>query len=269
MEDFVSTLRFTSWVGKEPPRPERHEKVTIEIVDDPETIVDSPASRVHPISAFVCLIDYKEETRFISCRSFDVIGEYGYVGAICHTANGYRQFRTDRITAVSDAHTGEVLGDGSYFDRFEPRSVRRSAPTWGLPPARKALLVAGLNVLAFMARCDGRWHPLEIAPLERFIYSLWLRKEWDGDPPVGEIMAHAQRLAPDTETFFKALNYYARSKSSTAILKNAVADVIVADGEICGDEHEWVSELNSYLNDHVGSQVADEAIELWIERELE
>lgn len=125
-----------------------------------------------PISAFVCIIDYLGETRLITCQRFDIIGELGYVGAICHVASGYRQFRCDRITSVYDALTGEMIGNGLYFHRYTPKTVRDRAPTWGLTPGRKSFLVAGLNVLAFMARCDGEWHPLETDPIEGFICSL-------------------------------------------------------------------------------------------------
>src|SRR3546814_3306482 len=86
--------------------------------------IEEPVAEAEPISAFLCIIEYLDETRPITCRRYERIGAMGYVGAICHLAGGYRQFRCDRITAVFDAHNGELLGCGQFFARFrlEPRT---------------------------------------------------------------------------------------------------------------------------------------------------
>lgn len=210
------------------------------------------------IAAFVCIIEYEGEQRLITCRRYDMIDELGYVGAICHAARGYRQFRCDRVTMVFDASTGEELGDGSYFDRFEVTSRRERTSTWGLTPSRKATVVAGLNVLAFMARCDGHWHRLENEPIERFICSMWLRKEWRGEPPLPEILAHAQRLSPDVETFFKALRHYASSTTSTMILRRAISDLIDADGAVRAQEISWGAEVDTFFREYAEAEVIPE-----------
>lgn len=216
--------------------------------DELETIVAEPSDRApHSISGLVCIIEYSGETRLITGRRYDLIGTHAYVGAICHTAGGYRQFRCDRISAVIDAYSGEILGNGNYFDRFDIDARREQAPSWGLTQGRKRLLVSGLNVLAFMARCDGRWHPLEMEPIERFVCSLWLRKEWPGEPPITEILAHAQRLAPDSDVFIRSLTPFASSRSSMAIVRRAVAELIEADGVVCSSEFDWARELDEAL----------------------
>ncbi|RZF64296.1 hypothetical protein EWE75_12175 [Sphingomonas populi] len=228
--------------------------LTYDLVDEASAIAtDIDDEDDQPITAFVCIIDYQGEIRLITCRRFDIIGENGYVGAICHVASGYRQFRCDRIGSVADAVTGEILGDGSYFNRYAPTTKRAPAATWGLTPARKSHLVAGLTVLAFMARCDGVWHPLETESIEAFICSMWMRKEWEGDPPVVDIINHAQRLSPTSGDFFRALERYVGNKSSAAILRNAVRDLICADGVICDAESGWALELDSFLADQAGS----------------
>lgn len=96
---------------------------------------------------------------------------------------------------------------------------------------------------------------------------MWLRKEWEGDPPLEELIKHSQRLAPDGETFFKALNHYARSETSAKILKNAVSELIAADGIICAAENDWAYELAEYLNEKCENAGAEE-IEQWIACEL-
>lgn len=208
-------------------------------------------SEPEPISAFVCLIDYKGETRPISCRKYKYIGEVGYVGAICLIEGGYKEFRCDRIEAVFDAETGEAIGDGTYFERFAVDGRRERASSWGgLTSSRKSTLVAGLNILAFMARCDGRWHPLETSVIEQFVCSMWLRKEWEGSPPLDEIVEHAQRLAPDSDTFFSALRQYAGSDTSKRIIRQAIGDLVAADGVICSAEMHWGAEVNAFFDQY-------------------
>lgn len=203
--------------------------------------------RLQSISGFLCVIDYGGELRLITGRRYDLVGPSAYVGAICQSAHGYRQFRCDRINAVFDAHTGEELGDGTFFERFSVDQQRDRAPTWGLSSGRKYLLVSGLNVLTFMARCDGHWHPLETEPIARFICSLWLRKGWEGEPPLDEIINHAKRLAPDGEVFFKSLKPFTTSSSSMSLLRRSVSELIEADGTVCNDEFQWSLELEDAI----------------------
>lgn len=216
-----------------------------EIMPEPNDLDDVPQA----ISAFMCIIEYEGMMREITGRRYDIIGENAYVGAICHTAGGYRQFRADRISSVIDRETGEVIGDGRYFSRFEVKSERDAAPQFGLSPGRRATLVAGLNVLAFMARCDGRWHPLESEPVEQFATTMWIRKEWEGDMPMDEVMSHARRLAPDATSVLRGLHYYARSRTSTNILMRAVSDLIAADGVICASEVKWAVEIDQHIKE--------------------
>lgn len=240
---------ISRWAGQESALPPLAPTLTInpDAPDVGEAVPEGVSVELQPISSFVCIIEYDGDARLITCRRFDRVGETGYVGAICHAARGYRQFRCDRVTAVIDASSGEVLGRGDYFDRFSSDSQREGPATWNTTPSRKATLVAGLNVLAFMARCDGFFHPLEADVVERFVCSMWLRKEWENEPPLEEIVLHAQRLSPDAHTFFKALQHYANSTTSTKILSRAVGELIEADGVICSSEAAWGAEIDAFF----------------------
>lgn len=220
------------------------EPCSTDIATVPSEIRDGP---IQPIAGFTCVIEYEGVQRLISCRRFKTRGDFGYVGAVCLTAGGYREFRTDRIGDTFDPQTGEVLGNADYFNRFIIDEHWDARPSWGLTSSRQATLIAGLNVLAFMAHCDGRWHPLESEPVERFVCSLWLRREWEGEPPLDDILAHAQRLSPDSETFFKGVGHYARSETRSTILRRAVADLIAADGVVCSEEFDWGQQFSEYL----------------------
>lgn len=248
MAEFADLARWSGTFSALPPVMSTF--VLTEPDDGEEQPIEPVADEPQPISAFVCIIEYASNMRLITCRRYERIGEASYVGAVCHAAHGYRQFRCDRIQTVYDASTGEALGDGAFFERFSLDSQRDRASTWGLPPSRKATLIAGLNVLAFMARCDGRWHPLETEVIESFVCSLWLRKEWDGEPPLDEIVAHAQRLSPDGGIFFHSLKHYAQSSTSTKLLCRAIGDLIEADGVICSSEAGWAAEVDAFFREY-------------------
>lgn len=247
MADFADLSRHANRTSVLPPIAPT---LTIaQAVDDEDAT--SPEEALEPISAFVCIIEYKGANRLINCRRFKMIGEIGHVIAICETANAYREFRCDRIAHVFDVTTGERLGDGDFFARFAVNQQRDRATNWGLAVGRRTTLVAGLNILAFMARCDGHWHPLESDIIERFVCSMWLQNEWDGDPPIDTIVAHAQRVAPTSGDFFEALGAYARGKPRVArIMRRAVGELIAADGVICAAETQWGHEIEAFFRDY-------------------
>lgn len=240
--------RFRDALRQEAPLPPVASSIELRRIADDEVLDAVPEEAQHllPISAFACVIEYQGDLRLITCRRHDIKEGVGYVGAICHSARGYRQFRTDRITSVIDPTTGEVLGDGRFFERFEAESTSGDS-NWGLSRSRKATLIAGLNVLAFMARCDGRWHPLETEPVENFVTTMWLRKEWDGDPPIDAIVGHARLLAPDADTALRGLKYFTHSRGSMNILRSALIKLIAADGVICEAETEWMIEIDDLM----------------------
>jgi hypothetical protein len=238
-----------SWLSRKAVLPPITETIDLsKVIDDPD-IGEAPECEPEPISAFLCIIQYDGEDRLITCRRYEGIGDQRYVGAHCHQAGGYRQFRCDRIEAVHDAQTGEQLGDGAFFARFAVDGWRDKAPTWGLKPTQKGRLVAGLNVLAFMARCDGSWHNLEKGVIEQFVTSLWLRQEWPGDPDLASIVGHTERLAPDGDTFFKALKHYAENQQLRKLLRRSIGDLIAADGRICPAEMNWATEVDAFFDE--------------------
>src|SRR3546814_6477321 len=80
-----------------------------------------------------------------------------------------------------------------------------------------------------MARCDGRWHPLETEMIESFASSLWIQSEWEGDPDIDEIVVHAQRISLDADSFFAALRRYAQDPLLTRLICRAAGNLIAAD----------------------------------------
>ena len=214
--------------------------------DEPAAEIGTPAAgqELQVIAGFTCVIDYADANgeaseRLITCRTYEVRNGRASVCAICHVRNAYRRFIVDRIEAVYDAVTGELLGTAKFFERFAPDVDTKGAPTWGLTSSRKQTLIAGLNILAFMARCDGEWHPLEEPVFSDFVDRFWIAKGWPDEPPMCSIMDHARNLAPDSETFFKAIEAYARSTTSTQLILDATTELIQADGIIVREEVDW------------------------------
>ncbi len=208
---------------------------------------DASDSTAELISGFLSVISYDGEDRLITGRRYIAKGDLRYVGAICHSARGYRLFRCDRIAAVYDATTGEHLGDGAFFERFRVDGGTKAAATFGLSASRAKLLVAGLNILAYVARCDGEWHPLEVSPIERFVFALWDLKGWTEELQLDAIMAHAMRLAPDSETFYRSLELYFRSRGSTELLMRSIGILIRADGIVAEQEVRLLNELTEFM----------------------
>lgn len=209
----------------------------------------------------VCVIEYVDadgviSERPLSCRRYEDRGGSHLIGAVCLKSNRYKLFRCERILAVTDAITGEILGDGKFFDQFAVGIFSELADTWNTTSQRKSLIVAGLNVLAFMARCDGHWHALEKPIIEDFVCALWLRKEWEGEPPLERIVRHAQRLAPDGQVFEKAIRQCAHSRVSREVLHRFVHRMIAADGVICDAEHNWALRFDECLSEAVSAEAA-------------
>lgn len=239
---------LSSWRGRDAVLPPIAQSISLHLANPGEDFVEPADDEPQPISAFLCVVDYAGDTRLITCRRYDGIGDQRYVGAVCHLAKGYRQFRCDRIEAVYDARTGEQIGDGGFFNRFALDGWRDRAPTWGLKAPAKSKLVAALNVLSFMARCDGQWHSVEGEVIERFIVSLWIRMNWPGDPDVADIAAHTERLAPDADVFFRSLRSCARDSTIEPLLRRTIGALIAADGTICSAEMDWATEVNTFLD---------------------
>lgn len=211
---------------------------------------DAPQS----IAGFLCIIEYVDahgvvSERAINCRKYEHFDGKPRLGAICGETRRYKLFKCDRIQTVTDAQTGECLGDGRFFEQFLVSAYKASAHDWNTTSNNKSLIVAGLNVLSFMARCDGKWHRLEEQAIEDFVCALWIRKEWENEPPMAEIVAHARRLAPDGEVFRSAIVQYAHSSTAAGVLTRFVNRVVAADGVICDKEHHWVAEYGELLEE--------------------
>lgn len=232
-------------------RPVQVFEVGLEVEDDAPVI--AAPTELEPIAGYSCLISYASASgapseRQISCSRLELSGGVSYLRAHCHLRGKQRVFRIDRIVEVVDLHTGEVTQDAtSFFGRFVIGFQTESAYHWGLSPKQRVDLVAALNVLAFLARVDGRFHPREAAAIEAFACGYWMRAELRGDPPINDIVAYADRLKPDAEIFYVALERAAGQPTIRAMLPRAIVAVIEADGVITPEEHRYAQRVSDFL----------------------
>ncbi|WP_066045549.1 MULTISPECIES: WYL domain-containing protein [Sphingomonadales] len=218
---------------------------------------DEPPAEALPelsIAGHNCIVTYvdsrgRPSTRQLTCTRLEDLQGVQYLFAWCLHRKAHRRFRLDRISEVSDAVSGETLGDGSsYFARFGQWHVQDAPLHWGLSPCHHADLRAGLIVLMFMARCDGEVHEAELEVVEQLVTSFWLRCETLADLPLNEIRAAADRIAPDSESFFVALERARQSQALTRIIVPYLERVMVADGRLHAHELHWMRAAIDYLS---------------------
>lgn len=186
----------------------------------------------------------------ISCRQYLHADDKDYLKAFCHHRSAMRSFRLDRIIDVFDPITGESLSPVQiFFSQFAPDKVQSAGLTWGLSVARRADLVAVLNALVFLARCDKEFHPSERDVLEQSITSFWLRLEIMNDLDCDAILEFADKLSPDGELFWVALHHIKSDPKLVEIFRRAAMHLIEADGVVKDVESYWALEFQDFLEE--------------------
>lgn len=207
------------------------------------------------LSGLGLILEYEDSRgrstqRVVTCKQFSIEGGFQYLKAYCHHREAVRTFRLDRIVDIFDPRTGESLSPvQAFFLKFSPDKITQSGLTWGLSVGRRADLIALLNALIFIARCDREFHPTERAVLEVALTSYWIRLELLGDPDFEDILAYADRLSPDGETFWLAMHRFLEENALGDIFKRHVRMLIEADGIVRSEEVYWGLEIDEFLSD--------------------
>ncbi|WP_416831916.1 MAG: WYL domain-containing protein [Erythrobacter sp.] len=208
--------------------------------------------RIGGLSVIIEYSDSKGATsqRLITCKKLSVRAGKEYISAFCHHREAPRSFRIDRITDIFDAQTGESLSPAqAFFASFEPDVTAKSGLSWGLSVGRRIDLIALLNALVFIARCDKDFHPSERQVIEEALTSFWMRLEIMGDPDFDDIMKYADKLAPDGETFWAAMHRFKEDVDLRNIFSRHANMLIQADGVIDDRETYWSIEISDFFND--------------------
>lgn len=237
----------------------KFQPVIIEPLEDDasEAVVDSPGPPVgslQQVSGFTCIIAYCNakgipSQRQVTCIRLEQAGQSQYLRAYCHMRRERRQFKLERIDAIADVHTAEIISEDApdFFSHFAFKHHQRSKMGWGISVQCRADLLAGINALVFMARCDQEYHPAEQAAIEKFVSSYWLRGELPGEPPMNDILAHAARISPDSEVFYVALTRCSERLELAPIIRRAIQGVVEADGRIHDKEFYWGNAVDDYF----------------------
>jgi hypothetical protein len=196
-------------------------------------------------SVYLCYRDgdgYESERRVTCLNLSRQVGGYLTLGSFCHEAEGYRDFRADRITELVDVATGEIVPPVPYLERLRAE---------GLPFGDRGL-EALAKILVFMMRCDGVEDPREWEAIERALASYALRFDAT-DVEFEQALRGARGLAPDATDFSLALRRVLRSPSDVRrpvadLCARACASVIDADGRICSDEMHWGAAVDRCLS---------------------
>lgn len=157
----------------------------------------------------------------------------------CHERHAARSFRVDRIVEVYDAHSGEVLDALGLRDLLVAARLPRIDP----------VLRRAVNVLVFLARCDGRMVAGERDAIDDALASWCLRFGGD-DGACEQAVRLARRVAPDADDFLIGLRSMAKDPRAPQLarwLRGAASEVIDADGSHHAKEIEWAGELNGFL----------------------
>lgn len=202
-----------------------------------------------------CIITYADSkgdvsVRRITCRKLSHKGSVSYLQAFCHEREALRTFRISRIAEVACGVTGEVFVPASaFFARYSFVSEGGAAVGFGLNVRLAADLRAALNVLAFLARVDGRVVPEESEMIEGFCRSFGMRYASD-DFDFEGTCRYACRLAPDAETFYVSLGRLKRDGAPEGLSRLTslwAGQLIEADGVQDPKEVYFAVQLQQYL----------------------
>ncbi|WP_324075897.1 MAG: WYL domain-containing protein [Erythrobacter sp.] len=240
-------------------RPRLHTRFSEVGLDVPEFDEDDqhlePLEDIENVGGLSVVIEYLDakgnvSQRLITCRKISVRAGKDYLNAYCHHRKSPRSFRIDRITDIFDATTGESLSPAqAFFANFQPDETSSSGLSWGLSVGRRADLIAMLNALIFIARCDKDFHFAERESLEKALTSFWLRLEILGDPDFDDLLRYADRLAPDGETFWVAMHRFKEDAVLADIFARHANLLIQADGVIHQTEAYWSVEIADFFSD--------------------
>ncbi|MCW1985359.1 UNVERIFIED_ORG: uncharacterized membrane protein YebE (DUF533 family) [Sphingomonas sp. R1F5B] len=253
--------RFWSALRKQEPvvPPAAIGLITPEDDDDPDTLVipssSPPSWPAESITGKHVLIQYRSSAAAVSerqiiCHRLEVKAGSAYIFARCLLRKQSRSFRIDRIQQAVDIITGEVFDPGStFFHRYAPNSVSASALHFGLAPRQYADFNAALNVLAFIARCDGSFDISEREAIENFATSWWMRSEIQQTLDLDEVCRHIYRLAPDAETMWASLQRCMQSDTIAHMLQRHICAVMDADGMHHEREVWWCSQIDEFMRE--------------------
>jgi hypothetical protein len=159
--------------------------------------------------------------------------------AWCHERKAPRNFRFDRIVEAIDPETGEVYDVARLGEMLSRDMI----------PVDLALRRA-INILVFLARCDGHEHPREWEAIEESL-GRYLLRFGGTDADHERAYKMARQVAPNGDDVLIGLRSFHASESRVEIarwLEQSMAAVIDADGTQHDEEFEWVIVMRDFID---------------------
>jgi len=207
---------------------------------------DEPVAESDESSSASCFIEYTNAKGEESCRSITIVrisGHYGQpetLGAHCHAQERYKNFRLDRIESMCDCDTGEVL---------DPLAHCLALHRDGALKIEDKALARVMQIITFMARCDGEYHDLERDAVDDIVARYF--RFFGGDEAAYQCASReAHRLAPSADDIRKALTWVKRAPQRAQLARfitRSAGEVIDADGVHRLQEFEWGARLDEAL----------------------
>lgn len=176
-----------------------------------------------------------ESRRRITLKSIAEGNGYYYMNAHCHERQAHRQFRSDRVMELVHLDTGEFIEDVDDFLAGLLDQDKTGAAIDRLRP--------GVQVLIFMALCDGNLHNMERNVIVEYVCDA----AGEGADRT-RVRNYVRAVYPETETFFKALDKIAKwDIHQLHQLVSAIRELVDADGILDPEEVNWLIEIEAVL----------------------
>ncbi len=159
--------------------------------------------------------------------------------AFCHERRAARSFRIDRISEIIDPETGEVIDTPALLVMLSSKGIAAIDPL-----ARRMV-----NILVFMAGCDGRICPREWEAIDSMTAS-WCLRFGGGDAHCNELSRLARHSAPDADDLLIGLRSFAAQADRDRYgpwLQRAIDAVVSADERHAEEEFDWLIRVQDLL----------------------
>lgn len=214
-------------------------QIVVDEAEEPE-VFETKETPLHSLVGTILAIEYVDAKGSFSRRRITVREVRQNKGALalacyCHERRAPRLFRLDRIRSAIDVQTGEVFDDvGDWLAACGHAVDGRASPD------PLAVIGPGMQVLAYLAHCDGRYDEREHAVIRQYVEETGAGHGLNA----AQIERLIRSLYPDEQTFDEALDALeeAGRPALDMIARHAMA-LARADGVVGEEELFWIEQI--------------------------
>lgn len=251
MADLASVFNRRATIAKfAPPAAPRSMKMDVSSSDDDEMPTGTSFDDEFSVAVGEAIgLRYVDANGAVSQRRITVhsVGRSGtgslFINAWCHERRAARRFRADRVDSIIELATGEII---DHPDRVIERFATlcdEAAPVDNAVDQVMRLARDGLNILVFLARCDGQFHSSESDVISHYLLDVAFDINFDGDA----VMVTVGRMHPDPYCYRQSVARLGRGPGDLERVAKFAARLIDADGAISDEEFEFGQELSTAL----------------------